>query len=61
MDTVPPPNGGVFLVRSGHFFFKYRDAILPGVLLMLLVFTRPTLPLDSYALDAVLDLSLIHI
>jgi len=55
VDTVPPPNGGVFLVRSGHFFFKYRDAILPGVLLMLLVFTRPTLPLDSYALDAVLD------
>jgi hypothetical protein len=55
VEPAPPRSGGVFLVRSGHFFFRYRDAILPGVLLTLLVFTRPKRPFDSYALDTVLD------
>ena len=55
MEPTPPRSGGVFLVRAGHFFFRYRDAILPGVLLTLLVFTRPTRPFDNYALDVVLD------
>ena len=59
----PPRSGEDFLVRSGHFFFRYsghfffryRDAILPGVLLTLLVLTRPKRPLDSAALDGVMD------
>ena len=51
----PPRSGEAFLVRSGHFFFRYRDAILPGVLLTLLVLTRPKRLLDSDALDSVMD------
>lgn len=55
MEPTPARSDGVFLARAGHFFFRYRDAILPGVLLTLLVFTRPTRPFDNYALDAVLE------
>jgi protein-S-isoprenylcysteine O-methyltransferase Ste14 len=51
----PPRSGAAFLVRSGHFFFRYRDGILPGVLLTLLALTRPQRPLDSDVLDGVMD------
>lgn len=51
----PPHSGEAFLVRSGHCFFRYRDAILPGVLLTLLVLTRPKRPLESDVLDRVMD------
>ena len=53
--TPPPRSGEAFLVRSGHFFFRYRDAILPGILLTLLLLTRPRRPFDSDELDGVMD------
>ena len=51
----PPRRGEAFLVSAGHFFFRYRDALLPGVLLTLLVLTSPRRPLDSDALDRAMD------
>lgn len=51
----PPRSGEKFLVGSGHFFFRYRDVVLPGVLLTLLILTRPRRPLGSDTLDSVMD------
>ena len=58
--TAQSPSGNEtslsLLVRSGNFFFRYRDAVSPLVFFALLVVTRPRLALGSHAGDAVLDL-----
>jgi protein-S-isoprenylcysteine O-methyltransferase Ste14 len=50
--VAPTPS---FLVRSGTFFFRYRDAVSPGVFFLLLLLTRPRLPSGSRKLDLWLD------
>lgn len=57
--AATPPSSAVapsILVRSGNFFFRYRDAVSPGVFFLLLIFTRPRLPLGSRNLDLSLDI-----
>ena len=51
-DIEPRPG---FFIRSGTFFFRYRDAISPAVFLTLLVATRPRQPFGSESLDIWLD------
>ena len=41
--------------RLGRFVFRYRDYLVPSVLVGVLVLTRPQAPLGSERLDAVLD------
>lgn len=41
--------------RFGRFVFRYRDYLVPAVLVGVLVLTRPQAPLGSERLDAVLD------
>ena len=44
-----------FVLRCGNFFFRYRDALSPAVVLTLLILTRPLRPFGSDAADRVLD------
>jgi protein-S-isoprenylcysteine O-methyltransferase Ste14 len=53
--TIPGPHAPSVLVRSGNFFFRYRDAVSPAVFVLLLLLTRPHLPFGSWTLDSWLD------
>jgi len=69
MNTVPwsspdPPASqprpvtmrSVWLIQLGHFFFGYRDYLIPFMFLMLSVTTVPEFPLGSERLDRWLDI-----
>lgn len=55
MQTTDRPAKSRFLIRSGNFFFKYRDLLFPLVFLPLALATRPrALPDDPVAERALL-------
>ncbi len=47
--TPPPPS---WLLQSGRFFFRVRNALFPILLLVMLVFTRPAMFLGNPVLDS---------
>jgi len=54
-STTGAADAGSALVRLGNFFFRWRDALSPVVLLSLLVVTRPWIPARGVAWDISLD------
>ena len=53
--AIPARDAPSLLVRSGNFFFRYRDVVSPAVFFLLLLVTRPHQPLGSRTLDWWLD------
>ncbi|MBI4970651.1 MAG: S-isoprenylcysteine methyltransferase [Candidatus Omnitrophica bacterium] len=41
-----------FLLKSGNFLFKYRNALFPSIFVLMFFFTRPALFLNNQTLDS---------